>query len=141
MLSLGHAIAFLEAISSHYRSKESGLVIPFTRKPCVFFEPPTNAKVEVVIEDGVGAESASMDIAEVMVKRPVVLYGLQRMFQNSEPEGCLMLVVYEFDKVKLECPQNSHLRLNLGKAGELKLKNIFSPSQDPYLLIDRKSVV
>jgi hypothetical protein len=31
-----------------------------------------------LIEDGVGAESASMDIAKVMFKRFKVLYGLRR---------------------------------------------------------------
>jgi hypothetical protein len=92
MLSSEHAIAFLEAINSHHRSEESGLFIPFTRKPCVFFEPPTNTKVEVLIEDGVGAESASMDIAKVMYKRLEVLYGLRRGLQSSEPGECWMLV-------------------------------------------------
>jgi hypothetical protein len=37
--------------------------LPFTRKPCcTFFGPPTNAKVEVVIENGVGADSTSADM-------------------------------------------------------------------------------
>lgn len=53
------------------------MVILFTRKPCVFFEPPTNEKVEVLIEDGVGAESASIDILEGSLKQGLVLWSLQ----------------------------------------------------------------
>lgn len=37
--------------------------LPFTRKPsCGCLEPPTNANVEVLIEDGVGAASTSVDM-------------------------------------------------------------------------------
>lgn len=56
------------AVSVHTKAAVSQEISPFTRKPCcAFFEPPTNAKVEVVMEDSVGAASTSVDISLVVL--------------------------------------------------------------------------
>ena len=55
---------------------DSWEILPFTRKPCkpcVCFEPPTKAKVEVLIEDGVGAASTSTDILPPFMKEAIAV--------------------------------------------------------------------